>query len=207
MASNPNPGLRMVSKILNYPTDGHTMADELPEQEDMLQAHMGITASKDRRFEHLDHRTAGSMEWVDEVILAKKAYVSTVRRSMNTARQALGKGYEPMPHLLRLSARFKLGGVLVLQDDNTKHLADDDEPEWDSRDVMMRLIAGIHISPKNDPGVMYKPPFLRYAYAPETPVMLEGSILKNVLLVRLARPGLRWRLACGDAHLIAEMHI
>jgi len=173
----------MVSKILNYPTDGHTMADELPQQEDMLQAHMGMSAGNARQFEHLKHRSAGSMEWVDEVILANKAFVSTVRRSMNTARQALAlKGFEPVPHLLRINSKFKLGGVLVLQDDNTKHLADDEEPEWDSRDVMMRLIAGIHISPKNDPGVMYKPPFLRYAYAPETPVMLEGSILKNVLV-------------------------
>ena len=168
-------GLRMVSKILNYPTDGHTLAQELGNHEEMLQGHMEMQG-KAMTYEHLQHRTA-SMEWVNEIILSNKAYISSVRRTMNTARQALSKskkGFEPVPHLLRINAKFKLGGVLLLQDDFTKELADDEEPEWDSRDIMMRLIVGIHISPKDDAGVLYKPPFLRYAYVPETPVMLEG---------------------------------
>ena len=38
------------------------------------------------------------------------------------------------------------------------------------------------IPPKGDDGIIYKPPYLTYSYAPETPVVLEGSILKNLLL-------------------------
>ena len=46
----------------------------------------------------------------------------------------------------------------------------------------LQLLANVIIPPKGDEGIIYKPPFLTYAYAPETPVLLEGSILKNLLL-------------------------
>ena len=45
-----------------------------------------------------------------------------------------------------------------------------------------QLLAGVIIPPKGDDGIIYKPPYLTYSYAPETPVLLEGSILKNLLL-------------------------
>lgn len=55
---------------------------------------------------------------------------------------------------------------------------DEDEQHHDVRDVVMRLICGVQISPPHNEGAVYKPPFLSYAYAPETPVLLEGSILR-----------------------------
>ena len=31
-------------------------------------------------------------------------------------------------------------------------------------------------------GLLYRPPFLKYAYVPESPALLEGSVLKNLML-------------------------
>ena len=39
----------------------------------------------------------------------------------------------------------------------------------------MKLIAGINIPPKDDPGVIYRPPFLTYGYVPETPTVREKA--------------------------------
>ena len=35
---------------------------------------------------------------------------------------------------------------------------------------------------QGDTGYLYKPPFLSYTYIPETPGLLEGSIIKNLML-------------------------
>ena len=41
---------------------------------------------------------------------------------------------------------------------------------------------GIHVPAKESKGIMFIPPQLKFAYCPDTPVLLEGSIMKNMLL-------------------------
>ena len=60
---------------------------------------------------------------------------------------------------------------------------DAEENHQDVREIAMKLIAGIALSPKHDQeGSIYVPPFLRYTYVPETPALMEGSILRNLTL-------------------------
>jgi hypothetical protein len=96
-----------------------------------------------------------------------------------------GEQVEGNKVLLRVSARFRLGGMLLLQ---RKQRAPEEEPEpeedeedeqhHDMRDILMKLVCGVQITLQGDEGAVYRPPFLSYAYAPETPVLLEGSILR-----------------------------
>ena len=55
-------------------------------------------------------------------------------------------------------------------------------PTEEDADILMRLVTGVDITQKQESGSIYVPPFLKYTYVPESPVILEGSILKNLLL-------------------------
>ena len=80
-----------------------------------------------------------------------------------------GEGEAPAVHI---SCSFRLGGVKLLV-----------APTSEDADITLRLIAGVIITdPRNAAGRMYVPPFLSYAYVGETPVLVEGSILKNLML-------------------------
>mmetsp|Transcript_16698 Transcript_16698/g.26776 ORF Transcript_16698/g.26776 Transcript_16698/m.26776 type:complete len:651 (-) Transcript_16698:71-2023(-) len=236
-------GLRMVCRILNYPTDAHSLALDMMAKEQMLKQCMEIeeeggdvkakiSQSRKNTFVCMEDllRCNAKMQWVSEIILAKTAYKCALTTSMQTARGMLSEGaFERTisaevrlqlsnTPLIRINAKFKLGGVLLLQDGNASRRAenlheDHPEPFTDVRDTMMKLIAGIHISPQNDPGILYKPSSLRYAYVSETPALLEGSILKNLLLGVEQRgaadePGPReaWELArrCGLSEQFAS---
>jgi ABC-type iron transport system FetAB ATPase subunit len=73
--------------------------------------------------------------------------------------------------LVRISARFKLGGFFQLKG-----------PTEEDADILLRLVAGVDITQTKDSGSIYVPPFLMYTYVSDSPVLLEGSILKNLLL-------------------------
>ena len=73
--------------------------------------------------------------------------------------------------MVRISARFKLGGFFQLKG-----------PTEEDADILLRLVAGVDITETKDTGSIYVPPFLLYTYVPDSPVLLEGSILKNLLL-------------------------
>ena len=66
--------------------------------------------------------------------------------------------------------------VGVVEDELTVH------HHQDIRDSVLKLIMGVIISPPHDFGSLYRPEFLRYAYISESPALLEGSILKNLML-------------------------
>jgi len=59
---------------------------------------------------------------------------------------------------------------------------DKEDPHNDARAVLMQLLAEVLISPEGEGSCIYKPPFLSYSYLGESPVLLEGSMLKNLLL-------------------------
>ena len=48
--------------------------------------------------------------------------------------------------------------------------------------MLLKLVAGVDIKQTENSESSYVPPFFMYTYVPETPVLLEGSILKNLLL-------------------------
>jgi hypothetical protein len=114
--------------------------------------------------------------------------------------QDVGKEANQHVESLRLSTKFRLGGVLLLE--NTSD---------EAADMLFKLLVGIQI-PHNDTGSIYMPPYLNYVYCPDIPVLFEGSILKNLLLgARHALHGTlptdaeAWELAkmCGlDAEFI-----
>lgn len=72
---------------------------------------------------------------------------------------------------VRITSSFHLGGFLRLVG-----------PSEEEANTLLKLVAGIYITQKCDMGSIYVPPFLQYNYVPESPVLLEGSILKNLLL-------------------------
>ena len=71
-------------------------------------------------------------------------------------------------------------------DAHVQEHVDNREYYHDVRDTVMKMLAGMLLTPKHDVlsqvGKMYKPEFLRYTYVPEIPGIVEGSILKNLLL-------------------------
>ena len=81
--------------------------------------------------------------------------------------------------LIRFNARFSLGGMRVLEEQGVAQGAEEDPVELD---VVLRLLCGTILPHKTHHGYLYSPPFLRYAYVSEVPVLLEGSVLKNLML-------------------------
>ena len=72
---------------------------------------------------------------------------------------------------VKLCAKFRLGGLLHL-----------DGPSDEATDILFKLMVGEYITHEDDLSTLYVPPFLRYSYCPEVPVLFEGSIMKNLLL-------------------------
>ena len=72
---------------------------------------------------------------------------------------------------LSVSTSFRLGGLLLLQG-----------PDEEASVIMLQLMAGLVVPHSNEVENMYLPPYLKYSYCPELPVLFEGSILKNLML-------------------------
>ena len=62
-----------------------------------------------------------------------------------------------------LRCSLRLGGIVLLK-------SNDDE----AIDVAFRYMAGLLVTQTGDEGSMYLPPFLRYGYCSEAPVLFEG---------------------------------
>ena len=110
-----------VSRILNYPTDAHTLAQEVERSETFLKQHMqidqpGAEGTQEKGGEvglgsilpNMSHKLsqngarervqvngllsrAAKMEWVHEILVARAGYKCPVRRSLATARAMLGR--------------------------------------------------------------------------------------------------------------------
>jgi hypothetical protein len=87
------------------------------------------------------------------------------------ALQMKQSGHSKSTPILRISASFELGGFLQLKG-----------PTEEDSDIMLKILAGIDIKQTEDSESSYVPPFFMYTYVPENPFLLEGSILKNLLL-------------------------
>jgi len=200
--------LRMIGRILNYPTDAHSQAFTMAQK----------TAAYARRIRSAIalapaalggscHRSLSSgARWLQEVALEDTMHVCFGRKSLHSAHAGVAKGAQPQtssPHLLDivsvaqlaadadnadvdhndvrlnldmkqtagLRCSLRLGGIVLLK-------SNDDE----AIDVAFRYMAGLLVTQIGDEGSMYLPPFLRYGYCSEAPVLFEGSILKNLLL-------------------------
>jgi hypothetical protein len=112
--------------------------------------------------EEMDNDRA--LEWVHTITLD-----NTALRNWRSSQLHMRK--EEDENIVQISASFRLGGVLLVQGESEE-----------IRNAMLKLIAGVETTHKNSIGMMHVPAFLRYAYVYETPLLLEGSILKNLLL-------------------------
>ena len=141
-------GLREVSKILNYPTDAHTMAHKNKRQQDMII----------KRIQH------SMSEFVDIVELDCALWKDPVGPLLNPE--------EAGGHTVELSTKFKLGGMIVLRGASEKEA-----------ETVLMLIAGLVITHEShNQHSIFVPPFLKLGYVPEMPVLVEGSIMKNLLM-------------------------
>lgn len=72
---------------------------------------------------------------------------------------------------VRLNLTLELGGIVSL------HGTSDE-----AADIMFKLLVGMHVTQPDDLESFYAPPYLKYTYCPEDPVLFEGSLLKNLLI-------------------------
>ena len=199
-------GVRSVSRILNYPTDAHLLSARVQEKEEMLRARLQLgTAGTSRQTKGAPPlvRGAGSSDkvkpptWASEIIMERAAYKCFKRSSLAVARRLEGnsehqyarltRGNADESLIMRISCIVRLGGMQLLRREKDTTSAatraavfgdEGEDPHNDVRAILMQMLCDVVISPNGDSGFIYKPPFLSYAYLGDTPVLLEGSILK-----------------------------
>ena len=105
------------------------------------------------------------LAWVMHISLHEALLVDAVGRALHSMDESEGK-------IMQISAQVQLGGVVLVQAAS--------EPE---ADAMLQLISGVAVTHEHSRSHhMYMPPFLRYGYVSESPMLIEGSIMKNLLL-------------------------
>ena len=77
----------------------------------------------------------------------------------------------------RLKSAFRLGGMLLLRCDEGGGGGGEEE----AADIAFRYMTGLLVTQVGDEGSMYLPPFLRYGYCPEAPVLFEGASRRSRL--------------------------
>ena len=105
------------------------------------------------------------LAWVTHISLHEALLVDAVGRALHSMDESEGK-------IMQISAQVQLGGVVLVQAAS--------EPE---ADAMLQIISGVAVTHEHSRSHhMYMPPFLRYGYVSESPMLIEGSIMKNLLL-------------------------
>ena len=195
-------GLRSVCRILNLPTDTRILADRVAGKEEMIRSRLQLSADgmQNASEGRVSGATSGEPAGACEIILDMVTYHCPVRNSLSVARQLAGDGREggdgrgpqgvERSHIMRINCKIQLGGLkLLLRDREASPLAshaagfgetdeEAEDPHNDVRAIMMQLLSEAIISPEGCDGLIYKPPFLSYAYLGESPALCEGSILK-----------------------------
>jgi ABC-type multidrug transport system fused ATPase/permease subunit len=192
-------GLRMVGRILNYPTDAHKIAHQMSLRTDYLLNYMQRCSAPDfsqkspftdchqegyqeREYDEDQARDKSSpigtmekeasLEWLNTVSLQGTRHLSSSRKALASAHgQEATKGVGTFRCAIKLSCTFRLGGIVLLKG-----------PTDEEADMLFKLISGINTIDAENIEATYVPPTLSYAYVAEMPVMLEGSIMKNLML-------------------------
>lgn len=71
----------------------------------------------------------------------------------------------------RISMNLELGGIINL------HGSSDE-----AADIVFKLMVGMLVTQLDDLDSFYAPPYLKYTYCPEEPILFEGSLIKNLLI-------------------------
>jgi len=101
----------------------------------------------------------------------REAWMEHVAAAALSADVAMSRNLEDKHDSITVTASFALGGVLRLTG-----------PPNEEADCFFKLLAGINMTDHEELHNVYAPPILFYIYVPEVPVLLEGSIMKNLLL-------------------------
>ena len=101
----------------------------------------------------------------------REAWMEHVAAAALSADVAMSLNLEDKHDSITVTASFALGGVLRLTG-----------PPNEEADCFFKLLAGINMTDHEELHNVYAPPILFYIYVPEVPVLLEGSIMKNLLL-------------------------
>ena len=150
--------------------------------------HAHLMALKNKRqqemiIKRIQHRVS---EFVDIVELDSTLWKDPVGPLLNPD-QAGG-------HAVELSTKFKLGGMVLLRGTSEKEA-----------DTVLMLIAGLVITHEShSQHSIFLPPFLKWEYFPEMPVLVEGSIMNNLLMGTQQRRASLWTLP--KSSLILQAH-